>query len=152
MSKKAVRNVFGSVGAYCLSSWLEMPVVLAFAPITNRLRFTGDFEGMVVMPIVLGIPSALVMALTGAVTAWLVESERPTLWAVLPDVAYGVSGALAPHWVRPPETAADHVFIALQALFPAIACMAGAATLGARLRHSKRARNHPAGDHAKVTP
>ncbi len=67
MSKKAVRNVFGSVGAYCLSSWLEMPVVLAFAPITNRLRFTGDFEGMVVMPIVLGIPSALVMALTGAV-------------------------------------------------------------------------------------
>jgi hypothetical protein len=144
MRKKAIRNILLSAGAYYVSSWFETAVVLAFAPITNRLRFTGDFEATVVMPIALGIPSALVMAITGAATAWVVESERPTLWALLPAVAYGISSAVAPHWVRPPETTADRVFPVLQALFPAVACIAGAATLRTRLRHPKGVGNERA--------
>lgn len=144
MRKKTIRNIFVSAGAYYLAISFEIPVVLAFAPITNGLTFTGDFEAVVVMPIVLGIPSAFVMAITGAATAWVVESARPVLWALLPAVAYGISAALAPHWVRPPETTADRVFLALAALFPAVACIAGAAMLSARLRHSKRAGNDQA--------
>ncbi|HXV64305.1 MAG TPA: hypothetical protein VEK15_26635, partial [Vicinamibacteria bacterium] len=69
------------------------------------------------------------------------ESARPVLWALLPAVAYGVSAALAPHWVKPPVTTADRVFLALAALFPAVSCIAGAAIVSARLRQAKRAGN-----------
>jgi hypothetical protein len=145
MRKETIRNLLIIAGAYYLSVWLEMAAVLAVAPITNRLTFTGEFEGVLVMPIVLGIPSAIVMAIMGAAAAWAVESVRPMLWALLLGLAYGISSALAPHWARAPETAADRVFLALRVLFPAIACIAGAATLGARLRHSERVRSEAAG-------
>jgi hypothetical protein len=50
--------------------------------------------------------------------------------------------------MRPPGTTADRVFLALAALFPAVACIAGAAILSARLRHSKRAGNDQAVEQA----
>jgi hypothetical protein len=80
MRKETIRNLLIIAGAYYLSVWLEMAAVLAVAPITNRLTFTGEFEGVLVMPIVLGIPSAIVMAIMGAAAAWAVESVRPMLW------------------------------------------------------------------------
>ena len=139
MRKQTIRNVLLCAGAYYLSTWIEVPAILAFAPVTNRLTFSGDFEGTVVMPIILGIPSALVMAITGAVTVWAVESERPMLWALLPAVVYGASSALSPHWVQPPDTAAARASLAFRALFPAGACIIGAGALIARLRRARRA-------------
>jgi hypothetical protein len=137
MRKKTTRNILVIAGAYYLSIWLEMLAILAVAPITNRLTFTGECEGVFLMPVVLGIPSAVVMSIAGAAAAWAVESARRILWALLPALAYVMSGLLAPHWAKAPGTAADRVVLAIRVLFPAIAWIAGAATMSARLRQSE---------------
>ncbi len=145
MRKSAVRNLLVGAGALLLSLWVEGPALLAFSPISNRLVFTGPFEGIVLMPIVLALPSALVLAAAGALVAWLVESPRPALWALFPAVAYGVLSALSPSWVREPVTASDRVHLLLREWFPAVACIAGA-VLSARLRGLRAAMHPGAGD------
>jgi len=82
MRNTTIRNVLLSAGAYYLAISLEIPVVLALGPVMKRLTFTGDFQAVVLMPIVLGIPSALVMTIAGAATAWAVESGHPVRWGV----------------------------------------------------------------------
>jgi hypothetical protein len=136
MSKRAIRNLLVAAGAFYLAMLLQVAAVLAFGPITQRLVFTGDFQAVVVMPIVLGIPSALVMGMAGAATAWFVESKHPIIWAVLPSIGFGLSAVLGPYWSRAPRTMGDHAYIALGALFPAAACVAAAAVVTARLRHT----------------
>ena len=98
---------------------------MAFAPITNRLTFTGEFEAAVVMPLVMGFPMALVAGAAGAVTEWLVESRHPLRWAFLPATLYAVVGLVGHHWVRPPQ-AADRVAEVLEAALPALTCLVGA--------------------------
>jgi hypothetical protein len=134
---QTIRNILLTAGAYYLSIWAEAPAVIAFAAITNRLTYTGDFEAAVLMPIVMGIPSAVVMALTGAGTTWAVSSRRPVLWSLLPALAYATSSAFAPHWSRSPETTADHVRLAVRALFPAVACVAGAVAFRLAVRNPR---------------
>ena len=98
---------------------------MAFAPITNRLTFTGEFEAAVVMPLVMGFPMALVTGAAGAVTEWLVESRHPLRWAFLPATLYAVVGLVGHHWVRPPQ-AADRVAEVLEAALRALTCLVGA--------------------------
>jgi hypothetical protein len=137
VSKRTAQNVFVVAGAYYLSNWLEMLAILTATPITNHLTFTGEFEGVFVMPVVLGIPSTVAMVIAGASAAWLVDSPRPILWALVPALAYAMSSALAPHWVRTPGTASDRIFLAIRVLLPATAWIAGAATVSAWRRHSR---------------
>jgi len=47
---------------------------------------------------------------------------------------------------------ADRVFLSLGALFPAVACIAGAAMLSARLRQTKRLGNDEAVEQRAVLP
>jgi hypothetical protein len=125
MRKTLARNVLVSGGAYYASLWVIPPVTMAFAPITNGVPFLDGFETAVLMPLVLGIPSALVAAGAGALTAWLVESVHAWRWAVLPAVLYAVFTFNGNHWLVPPKID-QRVGQAIQALLPAVACVLAA--------------------------
>jgi hypothetical protein len=131
-----VRNLLVVLGAYYLSRWVAVPVQLMFAQVTNHLIFSGDFEGAVVMPLVLGVPLALVAGLTGAVIAWLIPSHR-LLWVLLPAALYFTFGLLGHHWLSPPSIA-DRVSEFIGALVPAVACVVGAMLVDRRTRHDSK--------------
>jgi len=119
------RNILIGVGAYYLSGWLGLPVALGFGKLTQGITYAGNFNGYVVMPLVSHFPSALVAGAAGYVVAWLVDSDHPIWWSVLPALLYAVLGFLGYHWARPPMTL-DRVAQTVGALFPALTCVAGA--------------------------
>jgi hypothetical protein len=133
------KNLLIGAGAYYLSGWLGMPLALGFGKLTQRLIYSGDFNGYVVGPLVMHLPRALVAAAAGATVVWLVESDRPVGWAIFPALLYGLLGFLGYHWARPP-LALDRVAQTIGALFPALACIVGALIAGRRreTRHASQ--------------
>jgi hypothetical protein len=123
------RNLLLGAGAYFISGWLGIPLVLGFGKLTQGLIYTGDFNSYIVAPVVVHLPRAIVAAAPGAAVVWLVESDRPVTWAFPPAVLYGLLGFLGYHWARPPIFL-DRVSQTIGALSPALACIAGALISG----------------------
>jgi ABC-type amino acid transport system permease subunit len=119
------KNLLLGAGAYYIAAWLSMPLAIAFGKLTQGHIYTGDFSAAFVMPLVTNLPKAIVAAAAGAVLAWLIESERPVVWAIFPALLYGVLGFLGYRWARPPAVV-DRVKQTIGALFPALACVVGA--------------------------
>ena len=86
--KVPVRNLLVGAGALYLFAWLAIPLELGFYKLTAGLIYRGQFNGVVVMPLVEHFPVALVAAAVGAAVIWLVESERPLVWTVFPALLY----------------------------------------------------------------
>ena len=61
------------------------------------ISYYGDFTGGVLMPIVIALPYALVAAVVGASVTWIVESDRPIGWTLVPTFLYAL-GVFDPHW------------------------------------------------------
>lgn len=111
-------------GAYYVAQWLLVPISIVFWKFTSGIIYRGDFAGYVVMPLVVHLPQAVVAAVAGAIVVWLVESDRPVRWAVLPALLYAVLGFYNHHWSQPPRLL-DRVSETIAALFPALACVVG---------------------------
>lgn len=137
MRKTLIRNGLISGGAFYASLWVVPPVTMAFAPITNGLTFLDGVETALIMPLVLGIPLALVAAAAGASTTWLVESNQALRWAVLTAVPYAVFSFLGHHWLVPPRLD-QRIGQVVQALLPAVACVLGAIFVERRQRSASR--------------
>jgi MFS superfamily sulfate permease-like transporter len=129
------RNLFVCAGAYYLSAWLSLPLSLAFAKLTQGLIYHGDFGIAVLQPMVLHLPSAVVAVIAGAAIVWLVESKRPTGWAIITAFLYLVLGFLGYHWGRAPVFL-DRAAQTVGAAFPALACVVGAVMTKARKNRS----------------
>ena len=97
---------------------------IGFGKLTNGITYTGDFSSGVVMPIVTGLPVALVAAVVGAPVVWIVESETPFRWSIFPAALYAFFGYTGYHWARPPVFI-DRLTQAVTALFLALACLGG---------------------------
>ena len=130
------KNLLIGAGAYYLSGWLDMPLAFGFGKLTQGLTYMGDFNGYVVMPLVVHLPWAIVAAAVGATVVWLVESDRPLGWALFPALLFGLLGFLGYHWARPPLIL-DRLAQTIGALFPALSCVA--ALVAARRRATLRA-------------
>ncbi|MGA8222130.1 MAG: hypothetical protein WB780_10800 [Candidatus Acidiferrales bacterium] len=126
------RNLLIGAGAYYLAAWLTPLLAIGYDKLTHGIIYSDDFEGAVVMPLVLHLPKAIVAAATGAVVVWLVESERPLGWTIFPVLLYAVLGFFGYHWARPPVLL-DRVEQTVAALFPAVTCAFGG-MLAARRR------------------
>ena len=122
--KVPVRNLLVGAGALYLFAWLAIPLELGFYKLTAGLIYRGQFNGVVVMPLVEHFPVALVAAAVGAAVIWLVESERPLVWTVFPAPLYLFSGFFGYHWARPPMLL-DRVQQTVGAVFPAFPCILG---------------------------
>src|SRR5216683_553042 len=87
------RNLLVGVGAVYLSWWVSAPLAVAFGKVTHAMgiHYYGDFEDGVVLPIVMALPYAIVAAFVGASVVWIVESERPLGWTLVPTFLYAVS-------------------------------------------------------------
>jgi len=120
-----VRNVLVGAGAYYLSWWVSPPLEIGFGKLTKGVTYTGDFAGGVVMPIVTGLPVALIAVVVGATVVWVVESETPFRWAIFPAFLYAFFGYIGYHWARPPMFI-DRVTQIVTAAFLALACLGGA--------------------------
>jgi len=123
--RPTAQNLVIGCGVYYLSWWAAYPLAFAFGKLTGRIIYRGDFESYVFMPLVTTVPYALVAAGVGACVAWLVISERPLHWAVLPAALYIFFGTVEYHWARPPVLL-DRVAQVIDATFVGIACLAGA--------------------------
>jgi hypothetical protein len=119
-----VRNLLVGAGAYYLSWWVSPLLEIGFGKLTNGITYTGDFSSGVVMPIVTGLPVALVAAVVGASVVWIVESETPFRWSIFPAALYAFFGYTGYHWARPPVFI-DRLTQAVTALFLALACLGG---------------------------
>jgi hypothetical protein len=125
MIEVTARNLLIGGGAYYLSWWLAYPLALGYGKLTERIIYRGDFAGAVVMPLVTGLPYAVVAVGVGASVAWLVESEQPLRWAMFPAALYAFFAFFGHHWASPPRSI-DREAQVIGALFLAVACLAGA--------------------------
>jgi hypothetical protein len=138
LSAIKARNLLTGVGAYYLSWWVSGPLAIGFGKVTHGIgiHYYGDFAGGVVMPIVMSLPYALVAAVVGASVVWLVESDRPIGWTLVPTFLYALGLFHASHWVRPP-TSFERVGDTIRTLLPAVACIV-AGILAAKRRAASR--------------
>ena len=98
MELRTARNVMIAAGVFYLCQWLAGPLTIGFAKFTEHIVYTGDFNGYVVMPLVVHLPQALVAVVAGVMVVWLVESKRPMAWVSLPTALYVLLGFYAHHW------------------------------------------------------
>lgn len=118
------KNLLLCTGVFYLSKWVVLPLALGFGKLTQGIIYRGDFQGTVLMPLVLHVPIALVAAGAGASVLWLVDSARPLRWVIFSALLYGSFGLLGYHWAHRPLLH-DRVFQTVGALFPAITCVLG---------------------------
>lgn len=141
----AGRNLLICAGVYYLARWVTLPLAFGFGKLTQGITYSGDFEGAVVMPLVLKVPVALVAAAVGASVIWLVDSGRPLRWVIFPALLYTVLGFLGYHWAHPPMLR-DRVFQTVGALFPAVACVLGGMVASRRRATPRAAQITPVGN------
>jgi hypothetical protein len=123
--KHAIRNLLIGYGVYTASWFVAYQLAFAYGKLTERIIYTGEFAGAVVMPLVMTVPYALVAFGVGASVAWLVDSERPHRWAIFPASLYIFFGTIGYHWTRQPLLL-DRVAQVIDAMFMGIACLGGA--------------------------
>ena len=132
MITSALKNLLICFGSYYLSWWVAPPLSFLFGKVTGRIHYDGEFAAAVLLPLVVNLAMALVAALVGALIAFLVESKRPVLWALLPAAMYAGSSYFGHTWFQAP-TFADRVAQVIGALFPAVSCIVSA-IIGTRQR------------------
>lgn len=125
------RNLLIGAGAYYLSGWVGWPLAAGFGRLTQGITYSGDFNGAVVMPLVMHLPRTLAAAIAGATVVWLAESDRPIAWVIFPTLLYALLGFFGYHWARPPLIL-DRVAQAVGAMFPAVACLVAAMVASGR--------------------
>ena len=125
MHKNLVRNLLIGGGAYYFSFWIAPLLAWPYGKLTHRIIYSGAFETGIAMPLVLGLPYAVVSLGVGAIVVWLVESEHPLAWAALPAALYGFFGYFGEHWNQPPSLI-DRISQVTGALLQAAACLGGA--------------------------
>jgi len=120
------RNLLVGAGAYYLSWWVANPLAIGFGKLAHGIgiSYYGDFAGAILMPIALALPYALVAAFVGASVVWIVESDRPIGWTLLPTFLYALAVFHRSHWARPP-TPLERVGDIIRVLLPAVACIVG---------------------------
>lgn len=132
------------VGAYYLSWWVSGPLAVGFGKLTHGvgIHYYGDFQGGIVMPIIMALPYALIAAVVGALVAWIVESDRPIGWTLVPAFLFALDVFHPSHWVQPPN-AFERVGDAIRGLLPALACIAAGIGAGKRRAASRVDRRTP---------
>jgi len=110
-------------GAYYLSWYVANPLAIGFGKLTKGVTYHGDFAGDILMPIVISLPYAFVAALVGAFVVWIVESDRPIAWTIVPTFLYALGVFHRSHWARPP-TSLERVGDFIRVLLPAVVCIA----------------------------
>ena len=124
MLRTILRNLLVGYGLYQLSWWVAYPLAFAYGKLNGGIIYSG-IAGAMLLPLVTTIPYALVAFGVGACVAWLVDSERPFRWSILPAALYVYFGIVGYHWAHEP-TAIDRVAQVVSASFMGIACLGGA--------------------------
>lgn len=136
------RNLLVGAGAYYLSLFVANPLAVGFGKLTKGITYSGDFQGDILMPIVIRLPTAIIAVVVGASVVWVVESDRPIRWAMVPTFLYALAVFRTDDW-PPPLSLMDRVGQTIALLFPAVACMVAAIFAARRRPASRVARSTP---------
>jgi hypothetical protein len=136
------RNLLAGAGAYYLSWFVANPLAMGFGKLTKGITYYGDFAGGVLMPIIISLPYVLVAAAVGASVVWMVESDRPIGWTLVPTFLYALGVFHPSHWALPP-TPFDRVGDFIRVLLPAFACGVAGIVAAKRLAASHVSRSTP---------
>jgi len=139
MGKTQLRNIAVSAGAYYFSVWLTPLLAWGFWTLLSQPAhpYRGDFAEKIVMPLVIHLPAALVAVGVGALVVWLVESQTPVRWAVLPAALFALFSYTGHHWAIQPSPM-DRIGQVIGALFPALTCIGGAIVTSRKFRNEPR--------------
>ena len=138
------RNLLVGAGAYYLSWWVANPLAIGFGKLAHGIgiSYYGDFAGAILMAIVLALPYALVAAFVGASVVWIVESDRPIGWTLLPTFLYALAVFHPSHWARPP-TLFERMGDTIRVLLPAVACIVAGIVAAKRRAASHDSHSNP---------
>jgi hypothetical protein len=131
---KPLKNLLVVCGAYYLAGWLHLPLAWLWSFASDRMSFEVGVETTLLMPLVMGLPMAATAFGAGALIARVVDAKYPSRWALIPALLFVLRHLLGRRWWAQPPTLADYVGIAVEAAFPAVACILGAAVLEGRAR------------------
>ncbi len=128
MNKQTARNALVVFGLWTLSRVIASVVKVLFMVANNRVTFTGD-AGSVTMWLWRGFPDELIAALSAITLVWVIETRKPLGWLGALAALYLYGGGvdawrlLRHGWRIPPRTP-DYIGILIQAIIPALACLA----------------------------
>jgi hypothetical protein len=126
VTPRTARNVLICSGAYYLCGWLAFLFAICYDKLADRMVYIGNFQTIVVLPLVEHFPRALFAVAVGIAVVYCVESDHLMKWALFPTLMYAGVGFLGYHWSRPPVLT-DRIEQAIGAFFPAVTCILGAA-------------------------
>jgi len=132
------RNLLISLGAFWFSLEIGVLITIPLAMLNNgRIYHDGVLDA-----IAEGLMTSMGMALGAVLAATLVMlavlSLKPQRWAFLVAVLYVTRAHGRHHWVVPPS-ARDRLWMGVDLLWPAIACLATTAVITRLRRKSKEA-------------
>ena len=128
------RNLLVGAGAYYLSWWVANPLSIGFdklIKLNKGITVNGEFAGDFLIPIVITLPHVLVAALVGAFVAWIVDSDRPIGWTLVPTFLFALGVFHLAHWARPPRLS-ERVGDIIRVLLPPVACIAAGIVVAKR--------------------
>jgi hypothetical protein len=136
---RIVRNILVAFGAYYLSLWTAPLFSWPFDKLNVHFTYSGSLLSAVMMGVMTSMGRAVSATVAVAIVCVSADSETPERWAYIVAVLYVADASLrAFHWKwNVPPTIWDHLWLGVDRLFPAIACVIGAIVI-AHYRRKKR--------------
>ena len=126
---RVIRNFLITFGAFWLSLWTVPPFSWVFGKLNEHFIYSDNVFSMSIMGVMTSMGRAVSAILAAAIVDVAADSEKPERWAYLIAVLYVVDAPVRyGRWYVPP-TVLDHLARGLDQVFPAVACIIGAAVI-----------------------
>ena len=126
---RIIRNILVAFGAFYLSLWTAPLFSWPFDKLNYRFTHTQDnLPSAVMMGVMISMGRAVSAMLAVAIVCVSADSETPERWAYIVAVLYVADASVRSFRVKwnVPPTVWDHLWIGVDRLFPAVACVIGA--------------------------
>ena len=145
-SMARARSILLSFGAFWLSLWTVTWLALVFGKINDRIIYGDNLLDAIAMGVMTSMGRAIAASVGAIITTLAVGSRRPERWALVVATLYVIHPPVRYGRWHLPTTTWDHLWKAVDLIWPAIACTA-VAVITARLRRKAvETPNQPAAD------
>jgi hypothetical protein len=122
--KSCLKNALIAVGAYWLSTWFVVPLVVLFGKITGHIVYGDGVLAAILMGVVLSLGRSVAAAAAGICVTLVADGTNPEFWALIPSVLYATR--LFRYHFRVSPTTWEYVSVYVEKFFPAVVCIAAA--------------------------
>jgi hypothetical protein len=136
---RVIRNILVAFGAFYLSLWTAPLFSWPFDKLNHHFTYTTEsLLSAVMMGMMISMGRAVSAIFAAAIVPVTADSETPERWAYIVAVLYVADASVRSiHWKwNVPPTVWDHLWLGVDRLFPAFACVIGAIVI-AQYRRKK---------------